>query len=182
MIPNKTSYGFLTEKGVLARIATDDEEWFLTDDEASPPFLLDDPDQLGRILFKDTPHYNTQPTHPGWGGFQRADLTPVAVVLHVRAIEFSIPLGLEGEKIIDTRDLPFILARMYARGRELDQGRRFVGVLARGSAAEYAGMDGKHVAFGDLHCMRRVDWVGDVPDDYPTDLPAACLFICSTED
>jgi len=186
MIPGKRMYGFLTPAGRLAGLATQAkcsgycDGWALSDDEGDPPFLVEDPEQLGRILFKDTPHYNTEQGHPGWGPFKREQLTPVAVELRVEAVDIKPPAGVESDDIIDSRDLPWAVVKMYT-GLVPDAARRYVGVVAKGESHQYGQLLGLHVAFGDLHNLRRVDWIGPMPEEWPrADRdPPGCVLVCS---
>lgn len=179
MLPGKRMYGFLANTGELAQLAQNEKGWCLSH-AGEGPFFVEDSEQFGRVLFRNTPIYNSEPDLPFWGCFTPEQLTPVAVELHVEAVSIDIPLGVLSERIVDSRDLPPAVARLHS-GIDTEKGRRYVGVVVLGDSGTYAPMVGKHVCFGDLHNVRRVDWAGPMPPDwprYPEDRGDAVL-ICS---
>lgn len=186
---NEIRYGFLLPNGSLARISSEyngddryacgSHKYHLTDDDDCPVFIVESPDKLAKILYKNTPWYNTDNQCPGWGEYSKKDLTPVEIIQSFKKIE--IPEPFEVGKIVDTRDIPYAIAKQYFK--DAREGEKYVWCLIDGeNIDEYKKRIGQLVHYGSYTSKRRLYAVVS-KDEMPEEWADACknpiILICS---
>ncbi len=112
----RTFFGFQHQKtGELVRLDSRESDYRLSTDKDEPVFEAPSPEALANILFENTPHYNTSPECPAWGGLDALQLIPVqvSVSLQLEPLTLTAPLRV---RTLQLRDIPYKVARSYVGG------------------------------------------------------------------
>lgn len=171
---NREFYALRINKtGELARIVTYNEgrSYELCSDSDEPVFEAQSLDQLGLVLFENTPGYNSSSECPGWGGFKAAELQPVKVSVVTEMEELELPV-VRQVKTVEVRSTTHRIARSYA-GCEMagmDPDKRMVFWLVELPAgmtlADAQAWEGEVIYAGDKFTRRTLYKAIAVPPEY----------------
>lgn len=147
------------------------DSYYLTTSANEEPYLVDDPEIIAELLFKDPGEWNGTKEKPAYGSLD--DLQPVTVTTIIAPSDIKPIPGITD--IIDNRSVSRSVAKIYFPNLPKEY-KIFYLIIAK--EADYLQFIGQVVAVDSIHNRKRLLNVMPTPEDYPTDRMPSILLVC----
>lgn len=149
----------------------------------SQDFILDNHNDVLRVLMMDTEWYNSSPEHPSWGDFNQDDLEVVSVLQTIEPVDVPLPAVVDGENLLfaaDCKASDFASVTHVFLGSEHRNTTEVTALFMSGdNYDELENLVGKHFyVSGDPYLKRTLYAVVDVPEHFKK-CKADFVLVCS---